>query len=141
MNAVAIAGGRPAEAMTAIVLSLLGLLWATVPAWGHNYGVHPTEMVLVHMAGEGGDNHQIVYENGDRLYRLRWGDAYRDPRVKYGHPQSVHRKRLAVDLILDRWNGLPWTSRYARAGCSATKPISRSRWQSSSAPDNLKSSD
>lgn len=28
------------------------------------------------------------------------GDAYRDPRVPYGHPKSAHRKRLAVDLNL-----------------------------------------
>jgi len=33
-------------------------------------------------------------------YRLTFGDAYRDDRVTYGHPNSVHRKRLAVDLNL-----------------------------------------
>lgn len=31
-------------------------------------------------------------------YRLTFGDAYRDPRVTYGHPESVHRKRLGIDL-------------------------------------------
>ena len=38
-----------------------------------------------------------AYENG---YELTWGDAYRGPSVKYGHPDSLHRKRLAVDLNL-----------------------------------------
>lgn len=34
-------------------------------------------------------------------FRPRWGDAFRDPRVPYGHPTSCHRMRLAVDLLLD----------------------------------------
>lgn len=33
-------------------------------------------------------------------YQLTYGDAYRDPRCKYGHPKSYHRKRLAVDFNL-----------------------------------------
>lgn len=33
-------------------------------------------------------------------YQVTFGDAYRDPRAPYGHPNSVHRKRLAVDLNL-----------------------------------------
>ena len=33
-------------------------------------------------------------------YQVTFGDAYRDPRVKYGHPKSCHRSRLAVDLNL-----------------------------------------
>lgn len=33
-------------------------------------------------------------------YKLTQGDGYRDPRVLYGHPQSAHRKRLAVDFNL-----------------------------------------
>jgi len=33
-------------------------------------------------------------------YELTFGDAYRDPRVKYGHKNSLHRKRLAVDFNL-----------------------------------------
>ena len=33
-------------------------------------------------------------------YKLTFGDAYRDPRVTYGHKDSLHRKRLAVDLNL-----------------------------------------
>lgn len=38
-----------------------------------------------------------AYDHG---YELTFGDAYRDPRVPYGHPNSCHRKRLAVDLNL-----------------------------------------
>jgi hypothetical protein len=33
-------------------------------------------------------------------YELTFGDAYRDPRVEYGHEASLHRKRLAVDFNL-----------------------------------------
>ncbi len=33
-------------------------------------------------------------------YTLTWGDAYRDPRVPYGHPRSLHKIRLAVDFNL-----------------------------------------
>lgn len=33
-------------------------------------------------------------------YQVTFGDAYRDPRVSYGHPKSTHRSRLAVDLNL-----------------------------------------
>lgn len=33
-------------------------------------------------------------------YELTFGDAYRDPRVTYGHKKSLHRKRLATDLNL-----------------------------------------
>ena len=39
-------------------------------------------------------------------YEVTFGDAYRDPRVKYGAKNSLHRKRLAVDLNLfknGRW--------------------------------------
>ena len=34
---------------------------------------------------------------------LRFGDAYRDPRATfpYSHPRSLHRERLAVDLIAE----------------------------------------
>ena len=38
-----------------------------------------------------------AYENG---YEITFGDAYRDPRVDYGHKDSLHRKRLAIDLNL-----------------------------------------
>jgi len=30
------------------------------------------------------------------------GDLYRDPRAPYGHPHSLHRVRLAIDLNLFR---------------------------------------
>ena len=33
-------------------------------------------------------------------YGLTFGDAFRGPSVPYGHPQSCHRKRLAVDFNL-----------------------------------------
>jgi hypothetical protein len=33
-------------------------------------------------------------------YELTFGDAYRDPRVPYGHPRSLHKQRLALDLNL-----------------------------------------
>lgn len=33
-------------------------------------------------------------------YEVTFGDCYRDPRCDYGHPDSNHRKRLAVDLNL-----------------------------------------
>ena len=35
-------------------------------------------------------------------FDMTFGDAYRDDRVKYGHPKSLHRKRLAIDLNLFR---------------------------------------
>jgi len=38
-----------------------------------------------------------AYSNG---YELTFGDAYRDPRCNYGHANSLHRMRLAVDLNL-----------------------------------------
>jgi hypothetical protein len=37
-------------------------------------------------------------------YHLTYGDAYRDPRVKYGLSNSLHRSRLAVDFNLFRRN-------------------------------------
>lgn len=41
----------------------------------------------------------IIY--ADSLgYGLTFGDAYRDPRVSYGHKNSCHRSRLAVDFNL-----------------------------------------
>lgn len=33
-------------------------------------------------------------------YQVTFGDAFRDPRVPYGHPKSTHRVRLAIDLNL-----------------------------------------
>jgi len=39
----------------------------------------------------------FAYEHG---YGLTFGDAYRSPKVEYGHKNSLHRKRLAIDLNL-----------------------------------------
>jgi hypothetical protein len=33
-------------------------------------------------------------------YEITLGDAYRSPAVKYGHPNSMHRYRLAIDINL-----------------------------------------
>ncbi len=33
-------------------------------------------------------------------FQVTLGDAYRDPRVPYGHANSAHKKRLAIDLNL-----------------------------------------
>lgn len=33
-------------------------------------------------------------------YQVSLGDAYRDPRSGYGHDESLHGKRLAIDLNL-----------------------------------------
>ena len=33
-------------------------------------------------------------------YEMTLGDAYRDERCGYGHPNSLHRSRLAIDLNL-----------------------------------------
>jgi hypothetical protein len=38
----------------------------------------------------------------DQGYEVTFGDCYRDERCKYGLGQSLHRKRLAVDLNLFR---------------------------------------
>ena len=43
-----------------------------------------------------------IYERG---YEVTLGDAYRDPRAfhggdPYGHPNSLHKQRLAIDLNL-----------------------------------------
>ena len=40
---------------------------------------------------------KFAFENG---YFLTFGDAFRDSRCKYGHKDSLHRKRLAVDFNL-----------------------------------------
>ena len=37
----------------------------------------------------------FAYKSG---YELTFADAYRDSRVTYGHPKSLHRQRLAVDF-------------------------------------------
>lgn len=40
---------------------------------------------------------QWAYDHG---YELTFGDAYRDPRCPYGHSNSLHKMRLAVDFNL-----------------------------------------
>ncbi len=50
--------------MRALVLSLLGLLWAALPAWSYGDGVQPIEKILAHVTGQGGKHHEIVYKNG-----------------------------------------------------------------------------
>jgi hypothetical protein len=41
-------------------------------------------------------------------YAVTLGDAYRDARVTYGHPDSLHRKRLAIDLNLFKREDGKW---------------------------------
>ncbi len=41
----------------------------------------------------------FIHDNG---YECTFGDAFRDDRVPYGHRNSLHRKRLAVDINLFR---------------------------------------
>jgi len=43
---------------------------------------------------------QLIRWAYDHGYELTFGDAYRDPRVPYGHPKSLHKERLAVDFNL-----------------------------------------
>ncbi len=42
----------------------------------------------------------LILEAQRRGYEVTLGDAYRDPRVPYGHPTSLHKQRLAIDLNL-----------------------------------------
>ena len=42
---------------------------------------------------------RFAYSRG---FTLSFGDAFRDGRCKYGHPNSLHRLRLAVDFNLFR---------------------------------------
>jgi len=43
---------------------------------------------------------ELILFMHDMGYQVILGDAYRDPRVTYGHPNSAHRKSLAIDLNL-----------------------------------------
>ena len=45
---------------------------------------------------------KLILHANDIGYQVTFGDAFRDQRVTYGHPNSTHRKRLAVDLNLFR---------------------------------------
>lgn len=62
-------------------------------------------------------------------YQITLGDAYRDPRVTYGHPKSTHRVRLAVDLNLFREGKyLPETKDHAVLGAWWKQQHSLARW-------------
>lgn len=44
-----------------------------------------------------------LLQEAERLgYQVTFGDAYRDPRCPYGHPTSLHKQRLAIDLNVFR---------------------------------------
>ena len=43
---------------------------------------------------------KLIVKADELGYELTFGDAYRSPEVKYGHPRSLHRSRLAVDFNL-----------------------------------------
>jgi len=43
---------------------------------------------------------KLILHAEDLGFDVTLGDAYRDPRAPYGHPKSLHRKRLAIDLNL-----------------------------------------
>jgi len=43
---------------------------------------------------------RLILQAAHLGYGVTLGDAYRDPRVTYGHPGSLHRFRLAIDLNL-----------------------------------------
>lgn len=45
---------------------------------------------------------QLIERAFELGYEVTLGDAYRDPRCPYGHPRSLHRSRLAIDLNLFR---------------------------------------
>ena len=48
----------------------------------------------------------LIQFANSRGYQLSAGDAYRSPNVKYGHPNSLHRKRLAMDFnLFEKVNG------------------------------------
>jgi len=57
----------------------------------------------------------FLHEQG---YECTFGDCFRDERVKYGHPTSMHRKRLAVDLNLFK-DGVYLTSSHDHAPLGA----------------------
>lgn len=43
---------------------------------------------------------KLILHAGENGYEVTFGDCYRDDRCGYGHPRSLHRLRLAVDLNL-----------------------------------------
>ena len=47
----------------------------------------------------------LLILRADQLgYQVTLGDAYRGPHVAYGHKNSLHKKRLAIDLNLFKKN-------------------------------------
>jgi hypothetical protein len=48
---------------------------------------------------------RLILQAAHLGYAVTLGDAYRDPRAPYGHPRSLHRSRLAIDLNLYADNG------------------------------------
>ena len=50
----------------------------------------------------------IAFIIQEKKYKCTFGDAYRDPRVKfpYGSPKSLHKSRLAIDLNIFKENKL-----------------------------------
>ena len=42
----------------------------------------------------------LILQADDLGYVLTFGDAYRPPEATYGHPDSLHKRRLAVDFNL-----------------------------------------
>ena len=62
---------------------------------------------------------RFAYDNG---YGITLGDAFRDPRCPYGSKNSLHRKRLAIDLNLfvrtpdDRWDYMALTEDHTLLG-------------------------
>lgn len=60
---------------------------------------------------------RLILKADELGYAVTFGDCYRDPRCPYGHPNSNHRKRLAVDLNLFRGGRyLTRTEDYAELG-------------------------
>jgi len=59
-----------------------------------------------------------LLQKADELgYQVTFGDAYRDARVTYGSPNSLHRLRLAVDLnVFAKGTYLQDGSQYADLG-------------------------
>ena len=45
---------------------------------------------------------KLILWADEKGYEVTFGDAYRHPDCPYGHPRSLHKKRLAVDLNLFR---------------------------------------
>ena len=45
---------------------------------------------------------KLILWADEQGYEVTLGDAYRHPDCPYGHPHSLHKKRLAIDLNLFR---------------------------------------